>query len=121
MIELQVQNVTAKYTMKADDDTFVRLESVLEVIRDSKIVQGLYMGSMNEWHRPLRSGKWAVTVEVFFEIVYLFKARSIEVCSSKQWKFGFTILRISLHLYCVVDEFVASGHRNVLSFSRTSN
>jgi hypothetical protein len=70
-----VQNVTAEYTMKADDDTFVRLDSVLEAIRNSSVGEGLYMGSMNEFHRPLRSGKWAVTAEVFFCIVYCFNAR----------------------------------------------
>lgn len=61
---LQVQNVTAKYIMKTDDDTFVRIDSILEEVRAKEIPQGLYMGSMNELHRPLRTGKWAVTVEV---------------------------------------------------------
>lgn len=68
---MQVQNVTAKYIMKCDDDTFVRIDSVLEEIRTTSISQGLYMGSMNEFHRPLRSGKWAVTAEVF---LFLFLA-----------------------------------------------
>lgn len=60
---LQVQNVTAKYVMKCDDDTFVRVDSVLKEV-EATAVQGLYMGSMNEFHRPLRTGKWAVTFEV---------------------------------------------------------
>jgi len=51
--------------MKCDDDTFVRIDSILEEVRAKEIPQGLYMGSMNELHRPLRTGKWAVTVEVF--------------------------------------------------------
>lgn len=59
-----MQNVTAKYIMKCDDDTFVRIDSILEEVRAKEIPQGLYMGSMNELHRPLRTGKWAVTVEV---------------------------------------------------------
>ncbi|XP_024385161.1 hydroxyproline O-galactosyltransferase GALT6 isoform X2 [Physcomitrium patens] len=65
-----VQNVTAKYIMKCDDDTFVRIDSVLEEIRTTSISQGLYMGSMNEFHRPLRSGKWAVTAEEWPERIY---------------------------------------------------
>lgn len=65
LLAVQVQNVTAKYIMKCDDDTFVRIDSILEEVRAKEIPQGLYMGSMNELHRPLRTGKWAVTVEVF--------------------------------------------------------
>lgn len=65
---MQVQNVTVSHVMKCDDDTFVRIDSVLEEIRTTSVGQGLYMGSMNEFHRPLRSGKWAVTVEVIFPV-----------------------------------------------------
>jgi hypothetical protein len=61
---LQVENVTAKYVMKCDDDTFVRVDRVLEEVKAAAVGHGLYMGSMNEFHRPLRSGKWAVTYEV---------------------------------------------------------
>lgn len=62
---VQVQNVTAEYIMKCDDDTFVRVDSVLEEVQATSIGEGLYLGSMNEFHRPLRTGKWAVTFEVF--------------------------------------------------------
>lgn len=65
-----VQNVTVSHVMKCDDDTFVRIDSVLEEIRTTSVGQGLYMGSMNEFHRPLRSGKWAVTVEEWPERIY---------------------------------------------------
>lgn len=65
LISVQVQNVTAKYIMKCDDDTFVRVDSVLEEVQATSIGEGLYLGSMNEFHRPLRTGKWAVTFEVF--------------------------------------------------------
>lgn len=61
---MQVRNVTAKYIMKCDDDTFVRIDSILDEVRAKHIPERLYMGSMNELHRPLRTGKWAVTVEV---------------------------------------------------------
>lgn len=60
----QMHNVTAKYIMKTDDDTFVRVDKVLAEIKATSVGQGLYMGSMNEFHRPLRTGKWAVTFEV---------------------------------------------------------
>ncbi|KAG0568875.1 hypothetical protein KC19_6G050400 [Ceratodon purpureus] len=65
-----VQNVTAKYIMKCDDDTFVRIDSILDEVRATAIGQGLYMGSMNEFHRPLRTGKWAVTAEEWPERIY---------------------------------------------------
>ncbi len=60
--------MTAKYIMKTDDDTFVRVDDVLAEVKATGIVQGLYMGSMNEFHRPLRTGKWAVTSEVHVQI-----------------------------------------------------
>jgi hypothetical protein len=70
----QIHNVTAKYIMKTDDDTFVRVDKVLTEIKATSVGQGLYMGSMNEFHRPLRTGKWAVTFEVhlIFKILFLF-------------------------------------------------
>jgi len=65
-----VENVTAKYVMKCDDDTFVRVDRVLEEVKAAAVGHGLYMGSMNEFHRPLRSGKWAVTYEDWPERIY---------------------------------------------------
>lgn len=62
---MQVQNVTAAYIMKCDDDTFVRIESVLKEIEGISPKKSLYMGNLNLLHRPLRSGKWAVTYEVW--------------------------------------------------------
>jgi hypothetical protein len=62
--------VTAKYIMKTDDDTFVRVDKVLAEIKATSVGQGLYMGSMNEFHRPLRTGKWAVTFEEWPERIY---------------------------------------------------
>jgi hypothetical protein len=66
----QIHNVTAKYIMKTDDDTFVRVDKVLAEIKATSVGQGLYMGSMNEFHRPLRTGKWAVTFEEWPERIY---------------------------------------------------
>lgn len=74
---MQVQNVTAEYIMKCDDDTFVRVDSVLEEVQATSIGEGLYLGSMNEFHRPLRTGKWAVTFEVFSVKTHLVCVSSI--------------------------------------------
>jgi len=57
--------------MKCDDDTFVRIDGILEEIQKKAITQGLYIGNMNEGHWPLRHGKWAVTVEVCFDDIIL--------------------------------------------------
>ena len=63
---MQVQNVTAEYIMKCDDDTFVRLDVVLQQVSTFNRTLPLYLGNLNLLHRPLRSGKWAVTFEVHF-------------------------------------------------------
>ncbi|KAF5738334.1 Galactosyltransferase family protein isoform 1 [Tripterygium wilfordii] len=68
--EFGVQNVTATYIMKCDDDTFVRVESVLKEIGGISHNKSLYMGNLNLLHRPLRNGKWAVTYEEWPEEVY---------------------------------------------------
>ncbi|XP_057493428.1 hydroxyproline O-galactosyltransferase GALT2-like isoform X1 [Actinidia eriantha] len=66
----QVQNVTAAHIMKCDDDTFVRVDTVLKEIEGVPPKRSLYMGNLNLLHRPLRSGKWAVTYEEWPEEVY---------------------------------------------------
>ncbi|KAF5475088.1 hypothetical protein F2P56_006933 [Juglans regia] len=68
--EFGVQNVTAAYIMKCDDDTFVRVDTVLKEIEGISSNKSLYMGNLNLLHRPLRSGKWAVTYEEWPEEVY---------------------------------------------------
>uniref|UniRef100_A0ACD5ZXY6 Uncharacterized protein n=2 Tax=Avena sativa TaxID=4498 RepID=A0ACD5ZXY6_AVESA len=65
-----VQNVTAEYIMKCDDDTFVRLDTVLQQISSFNRSLPLYLGNLNLLHRPLRYGKWAVTFEEWPELVY---------------------------------------------------
>ncbi|KAF9679375.1 hypothetical protein SADUNF_Sadunf06G0008600 [Salix dunnii] len=62
--EFGVQNVSAAYIMKCDDDTFVRVDTVLKEIDRTSPYKSLYMGNLNLLHRPLRNGKWAVTFEV---------------------------------------------------------
>ncbi|KAJ4981493.1 hypothetical protein NE237_032330 [Protea cynaroides] len=66
-----VQNLTAAYIMKSDDDTFIRVDTVLNEIKAiSHKKKSLYMGNLNLLHRPLRNGKWAVTFEEWPEDVY---------------------------------------------------
>ncbi|XP_031285856.1 hydroxyproline O-galactosyltransferase GALT2 isoform X1 [Pistacia vera] len=68
--EFGIQNVTAAYIMKCDDDTFVRVDTVLKEIDGISRKRSLYMGNLNLLHRPLRNGKWAVTYEEWPEEVY---------------------------------------------------
>lgn len=60
----QVRTVSAKYVMKCDDDTFVRVESVIKEVKKVPSGRSLYVGNINYYHKPLREGKWAVTYEV---------------------------------------------------------
>lgn len=66
---MQVQNISAKYIMKCDDDTFVRVDTVLKEVKATPHKHGLYMGNLNLFHKPLRMGKWAVTYVVSSETV----------------------------------------------------
>ncbi|CAN6165474.1 unnamed protein product [Urochloa humidicola] len=68
--EYGVRVVPAKYVMKCDDDTFVRIDSVLDQVKKVRSDRSVYVGSINYFHRPLRSGKWAVTYEEWPEEVY---------------------------------------------------
>ncbi|OEL27072.1 Hydroxyproline O-galactosyltransferase GALT2 [Dichanthelium oligosanthes] len=65
-----VQNLTAANIMKCDDDTFVRVDVVLRHIKLNNGGKPLYMGNLNLLHRPLRTGKWAVTDEEWPEDIY---------------------------------------------------
>ncbi|KAF5203645.1 Hydroxyproline o-galactosyltransferase [Thalictrum thalictroides] len=68
--EYGVHNLTASYIMKCDDDTFIRVDTVLKEISGIPPKRSLYMGNLNLLHRPLRNGKWAVTYEEWPEEVY---------------------------------------------------
>ncbi|XP_057430287.1 hydroxyproline O-galactosyltransferase GALT2-like [Lotus japonicus] len=68
--EFGIQNVTAEYIMKCDDDTFIRVDTVLKEIEAVPKEKSLYMGNLNLLHRPLRNGKWAVTYEEWPEEAY---------------------------------------------------
>ena len=56
--------MAAKFIMKCDDDTFVRVDAVIKEVRKVDEDRSLYVGNMNYHHKPLRYGKWAVTYEV---------------------------------------------------------
>lgn len=68
--EYGVRVVPAKYIMKCDDDTFVRIDSVLDQVKKVQNRGSMYVGNINYYHRPLRSGKWAVTYEEWEEEAY---------------------------------------------------
>lgn len=60
----QVRTVSAKYIMKGDDDTFVRVDAIINEAKKVPENRSLYIGNINYYHKPQRSGKWAVTYEV---------------------------------------------------------
>ncbi|WOL15233.1 hydroxyproline O-galactosyltransferase GALT6 [Canna indica] len=66
----QVRTVSARYIMKCDDDTFIRIDSVMNEVKKIPSSKSLYMGNMNYHHKPLREGKWAVTYEEWPEEDY---------------------------------------------------
>lgn len=68
--EYAVQNVSAAYIMKCDDDTFTRVDTILKELDRVPQQQSLYMGNLNLFHRPLRHGKWAVSFEEWPEAIY---------------------------------------------------
>ncbi|KAL1216711.1 Hydroxyproline O-galactosyltransferase GALT5 [Cardamine amara subsp. amara] len=61
---------SAKYIMKCDDDTFVKLGAVINEVKKVPEGRSLYIGNMNYYHKPLRGGKWAVTYEEWPEEDY---------------------------------------------------
>ncbi|RWW77131.1 hypothetical protein BHE74_00014730 [Ensete ventricosum] len=60
----KVRTVSARYIMKCDDDTFVRVDAVMNEVEKVSSDKSLYVGNINYRHKPLREGKWAVTYEV---------------------------------------------------------
>ncbi|KAL0336268.1 UNVERIFIED_CONTAM: Hydroxyproline O-galactosyltransferase GALT4 [Sesamum radiatum] len=65
-----VRTVAAKYIMKCDDDTFVRIDAVTAEVNKIQSGRSFYNGNVNHDHNPLRHGKWAVTYEEWPEEVY---------------------------------------------------
>ncbi|GAB4845547.1 Hydroxyproline O-galactosyltransferase galt6 [Ancistrocladus abbreviatus] len=68
--EYGVRTVSAKYIMKCDDDTFIRVDAVIQEAQNIPHDRSLYVGNINYYHKPLRYGKWAVTYEEWPEEDY---------------------------------------------------
>ncbi|KAF2282540.1 hypothetical protein GH714_043748 [Hevea brasiliensis] len=68
--EYGVHTMAAKYIMKCDDDTFVRVEAMIQEAKKVPSDRSLYIGNINYYHRVFRSGKWAVTYEEWPEEEY---------------------------------------------------
>ncbi|KAJ1421760.1 Glycosyl transferase, family 31 [Sesbania bispinosa] len=68
--EYGVHTVSAKYIMKGDDDTFVKVDAVINEARKFPDDASFYIGNINYYHKPLRYGKWAVTYEEWPEEDY---------------------------------------------------
>lgn len=68
--EYGFRTVRAKYIMKGDDDTFVRVDSIIDEVNEIPAGRSLYIGNINYYHKPLRYGKWAVTYEEWPEEDY---------------------------------------------------
>ncbi|KAF5758519.1 putative galactosylxylosylprotein 3-beta-galactosyltransferase [Helianthus annuus] len=68
--EYGVRTAAAKYIMKCDDDTFVRVDAVLNEAKKIGDGKSLYVGNINYYHKPLRHGKWSVTYEEWPEEDY---------------------------------------------------
>lgn len=68
----QVHTVSAEYIMKGDDDTFVKVDAIINQARSVPGSKSFYIGNMNYHHKPLRHGKWAVTYEVIRAVAVFF-------------------------------------------------
>ncbi|XP_073016496.1 hydroxyproline O-galactosyltransferase GALT6-like [Primulina eburnea] len=68
--EYGVRALSANYIMKGDDDTFVRVDAIIKEAKKVPNSRSLYIGNINYYHKPLRSGKWAVTYEEWPEEEY---------------------------------------------------
>ncbi|KAM1786358.1 hypothetical protein ACFX12_039148 [Malus domestica] len=68
--EYGARRMAAKYIMKCDDDTFIRVDAVIKEAYKVPEGKSLYVGNINYFHKPLRYGKWAVTYEEWPEEDY---------------------------------------------------
>lgn len=62
----QTDVVAAKFVMKADDDSFVRVDEILSSLDRANVTRGLLFGRVNSDSEPHRSAesKWFITHEV---------------------------------------------------------
>lgn len=101
----QGHTVSAKYIMKCDDDTFVRVDAVINEARKVPEGRSFYIGNINYYHKPLRNGKWAVTYEVSVDksglLTLIFLSSSgVIFCVHGTSSCGFNSKQYSLQLYC---------------------
>ncbi|GJS16830.1 hydroxyproline O-galactosyltransferase GALT6-like protein [Tanacetum coccineum] len=119
--EYGVRTASAKFIMKCDDDTFIRVDAVLSEANKIDDGKSLYLGNINYYHKPLRYGKWAVTYEEWPEedyppyangpgyilssdiaefIASEFEKHALKVCfmSSAYLQNGLTVLTTPKHL-----------------------
>nr|GMD16970.1 hydroxyproline O-galactosyltransferase GALT6-like [Ipomoea batatas] len=68
--EYAIRIMASKYIMKCDDDTFVRIDALMNEVKKVPHGRSLYVGNINYNHKPLRKGKWAVTYEEWSEADY---------------------------------------------------
>ncbi|KAA8530373.1 hypothetical protein F0562_005082 [Nyssa sinensis] len=66
------QAVSAKYVMKTDDDSFVRVDEVIASLERANVTHGLLYGLINSNARPHRNpdSKWYITQEEWREETY---------------------------------------------------
>lgn len=93
---LQVRTVSSKYIMKCDDDTFVRVDAVFDEAKKVPEGRSLYIGNINYFHKPLRYGKWAVTYEVWKNVLVLIP---LILLTSFLYLYNSTLFVDSMH-YC---------------------
>ncbi|XP_028183775.1 hydroxyproline O-galactosyltransferase GALT6-like isoform X2 [Glycine soja] len=64
-LSLRCQEVhTISAVMKGDDDTFVRVDAVIDEARKVPDGTSFYIRNINYYHKPFRYGKCTVTYEV---------------------------------------------------------
>lgn len=65
-LDVQTNHLTANYVMKTDDDTFVRVDVILSLVRSRDINESSLLGEVEMVSSPSRdpTSKWFITFEV---------------------------------------------------------
>ncbi|XP_057861921.2 hydroxyproline O-galactosyltransferase GALT4 isoform X1 [Cryptomeria japonica] len=95
IVEFGVKNMSSKYIMKCDDDTYVNMDAVVNKLNETGDKQSLFMGLFNWGQGPEREGKWAVTYEEWPDMLYPPYANGPAYIISKD-----------------IGEFIISSHKN---------
>jgi uncharacterized protein (DUF983 family) len=80
--------------MKCDDDTFVRVDAVFDEAKKVPKGRSLYIGNINYYHKPLRFGKWAVTYEVWKNLLILIP---LVLLTSLLYLYNLTLFVVSMY------------------------